>query len=170
MSNKKPIVHNTLIYAIAKGSTGDARNLLKKYSGKDARNIRDLEFKLAEFYKNSDDKPTLEKELANIHPHKDFILKYLAPVTPIDVPLAADTTTANEKVLGSKSVLVHDGYSNANGYSNCEGCGGKCQEVQKMSGFDGGSNATGGNNAIMVLGIVSIVAMFSLVLINNNKK
>jgi hypothetical protein len=169
----KKLKYNTLISVLSRGSTGEARQLLKKHSGQDATNYSDLEFKLAKFYANSPDKVTLEKEFANIHPHKDFILKYLAPATPIDVPLIADTKTDNPKNdLTSNAVVVHDGYSNAGGdcYSNCEGCGGTCgKKTQPMSGADGGSTGggMGSNNQLMVLGLVAIVAMFGLVIIKN---
>ena len=66
----------TLLGTIANGSTGSARRLLKKYNMPDAVNHEDLEFKLTQLYRKTDDKIELEKDLAMIHPHKDFILKY----------------------------------------------------------------------------------------------
>jgi len=69
----------TLMTLLANESTADARNLLKKYNKADAINTGDLEVKLAELYYSAPDKLVLEKEMAEIHPHKKWLLKYVAP-------------------------------------------------------------------------------------------
>jgi len=66
----------TLMTLLANESTSDSRKLLKKYGRSDANDHKDLEIKLAELYTATPDKVQLEKELASIHPHKNWILKY----------------------------------------------------------------------------------------------
>ena len=60
---------------LAYESTADARRLLKKYGYPDAKSYGDLEVKLAELYYAVPDKLSLEKEFAEIHPHKNWVLK-----------------------------------------------------------------------------------------------
>jgi hypothetical protein len=72
----------TLMTLLANESTADARKLLKKYNKPDAINTGDLEVKLAELYYSAPDKIVLEKEMAEIHPHKKWLLKYVA--TPVE--------------------------------------------------------------------------------------
>jgi len=95
---------------IAIESTSQARELLKKMSGEDALNKRDLKAKLAKLYFNPNtDKLTLEKELANIHPHKDWILK----------------RCVQETKVAPDPVLIEETSSNADGQCS-EGC--KCRK------------------------------------------
>ena len=77
--NRKNVQYATLLSVLAQGSTDGARSILKKYSGQDAKNLTDLEIKLANMYSNSPKKIDIEKDFADIHPHKDFILKYNQP-------------------------------------------------------------------------------------------
>jgi len=65
-----------LMKTLAYGATDESRALLKKYNKPDARDHQDLVICLANLYTSVPDKRELEKELASIHPHKDFILKY----------------------------------------------------------------------------------------------
>ncbi len=69
----------TLITLLAYQRTPQLRAILKKYGVADAKNYSDLELKIANLYNNSDNKLQLEKEFAEIHPHKSFIIKNLAP-------------------------------------------------------------------------------------------
>ena len=70
----------TLMTVLANEATGPSRKLLKKYGQPDAKNYQDLEVKLAQLYFNTKDKVELEKQLAAIHPHKNWILKNVQPV------------------------------------------------------------------------------------------
>jgi len=65
----------TLMTLLANESAVESRRLLKKYNKPDAKDCADLEVKLAQLYFATDDKLGFEKELAAIHPHKDWILK-----------------------------------------------------------------------------------------------
>ena len=150
---------------LANGSTDDARALLIKNSGEDAKNEQDLESKLARMYANSSSKIDIEKQFAEIHPHKDFILKYVKPkeelqhIKPLDAPIVSE-----EKIVDSgKMVIAHDGYSNASGDNNCPAlC--PCM-ANKYSNATGDSQPLNNSNqTIIVLGLVSVVAIFGMVL------
>ena len=64
---------------LAYESTNESRKLLSKYGKQDAKNILDLEKKLADLYFSVDDKVQLEKEMAEIHPHKNWMMKTIKP-------------------------------------------------------------------------------------------
>lgn len=96
----------TLMTVLANEATGPSRKLLKKYGMPDAKNFQDLEIKLAELYFNTKDKVTLEKQLAAIHPHKNWILRNVQPVI-------------EEK---SKQEQVEEVKSNATGDNICPSC------------------------------------------------
>jgi hypothetical protein len=70
----------TLMTVLANEATGPSRRLLKDYGMSDPKNYQDLEIKLAELYFNTKDKVELEKKLASIHPHKNWILRNVQPV------------------------------------------------------------------------------------------
>lgn len=176
--------YKTLLSVLANGSTDEARALLIKNSGEDALNEQDLENKLAKMYATSTSKIDIEKQFAEIHPHKEFILKYikpkeeLQPLKPSETPVVIGE---KEKIVDSgKMVVVHDGYSNASGYSNCAGnpncpCN-KKSNCCGMSNFGGNNDmdylnasgdiqpTSGGNQTALVLGLVSVVAIFGMVL------
>lgn len=103
----------TLMTVLANEATGPSRKLLKKYGQPDAKNYQDLEVKLAELYFNTKDKVELEKQLAAIHPHKNWILKNVQPVI-------------EEK---SKQEQVEEVKSNAIGDNICPQCNRKNQEL-----------------------------------------
>jgi hypothetical protein len=121
---KKPNL--TLITLLAYQRTPQLRALLKKYGIEDAKNYSDLEVKIAQLYTNSDKKVELEKEFAEIHPHKSFILKHLAPkeksVEEIKEEMLKFAKEENSNCEGNPDCKCNENKSNA-----C-GCG---------SGFDG---------------------------------
>jgi len=94
----KPTV--PLMELLAYNATKPARLLLKKYGEEDATSYEDLKGKLDRLYKNQPDKITIEKELAEIHPHKDFILKYLCPPPPVTKVIV------NEKLSSAEGIKV----------------------------------------------------------------
>jgi hypothetical protein len=170
----------SLITLLANTRTAQTRKLLGKHGKGDATNFEDLELKLAELYRDADDKVQLEKELAEMHPHRSFILKNLAPdpipveTNPIKEISNADgsDTPVNEEEAMQKNKSFIDGPSK--GYSNSTGCDcPKCQAVSNAcgcgSGFDGKEsvNNTPGqplkvsDTALvgLILGIVAITGM-----------
>lgn len=109
---------------LANEATGDSRKILKKYGEPDATDHEDLEVKLANLYFKTDDKRKLEKELAEIHPHKNWILKYTAPKVEIK----------KEEVKVEIPETKPEAKSNANGMCSDTPC---CKECEKMNGFNG---------------------------------
>ena len=140
-----------LMSVLSNGSTDKALKLLKDKTGETAQNEKDLEYKLSKMYINSTDKVEIEKQLATIHPHKDFILKYLAP--------KIETPTESPKVEEVKHI----------------------QEVKKMASAEGDlisnpmpisdSNKNITTIAVFTLGTIAMVGLimtFAMILINNN--
>jgi hypothetical protein len=96
----------TLMTVLANEATGPSLKILKEYGMPDAKNYQDLEIKLAELYFNTKDKVALEKKLAAIHPHKNWILKNVQPVIEAT----------------SKQELIEEVKSNATGDCMCPRC------------------------------------------------
>ena len=94
---QKPTI--PLLELLAINATGPARLLLKKHGKQDADGYEDLQYKLAELYDSEKDKLAIEKEFAEIHPHKEFILKYLTPQTTITIPEPTSACDGNENKL-----------------------------------------------------------------------
>lgn len=69
----------TLMTILANEATDESRDLLRKYNRPDAKSYADLEVKLAELYFDTEDKVQLEKQMAAIHPHKNWILDNTEP-------------------------------------------------------------------------------------------
>jgi hypothetical protein len=173
----------SLITLLANTRTAQTRKLLEKYGKEDATCFEDLELKLAELYRDSDDKIQLEKELAEMHPHRSFILKNLAPDPTPEEPkeisnadgLEETPTTPEEANSKNKSFI--DGpdqpvYSNCAGKSNCNcNCNpGYSNACGCSSGFDGkqSGNTPGQpfkvSDTALVLGVLGIVAITGMVI------
>jgi hypothetical protein len=162
-SKKKKI---TVLGLIANESTSDARKLLHKYGIEDAVNHADLEVKLSQMYAKADDKKKLEKELAEIHPHRELILEYLAPKPEeIIAPVEAIKEIAKEEIKPETK-------------SNCSGCSAfsNCSGGSGSSNACGCSNATGStssnkvpeqivsrNNDVILLATLGLIGIFALV-------
>lgn len=70
---------------LANEATKESRELLKKYKRPDAKGYADLELKLAELYSATPDKFGLEKQMAEIHPHKNWLVKRLELDKPKEI-------------------------------------------------------------------------------------
>ncbi len=149
----------TVMTVLANCKTGDSRRLLRKYGQEDAKSHDDLEYKLSKLVTVVDDKFALEKELANMHPHKDLILKHCAPkpiVEEIKVEAKEEpkpiTTVTAEKIITDPS-------------SNFGGC--SCNK----SGFDGSMSYTQtppkpmDNDRIVMFGMFGLISILALVLV-----
>lgn len=151
-SKQKTKQYKTLLSTLANGSTNDARNLIKSKTGKDAVNIEDLQLKLGQLWATSDDKLAVEKEFASIHPHKDFILKYLSPKVS-EEPI---------KDLPENVEIV----SSCEGSPNC-GCN---KNIKPMVGFDGiqptvtESGLQSKDNTVAILALVGMVGILGLLI------
>jgi hypothetical protein len=176
--NKQQKQYKTLLSVLAEGSTDKALALLKKHSGEDARDIKELEAKLSRVWAVAPYKKEIEKEFAEIHPHKDFILKYIQPIVELSHLKAGDANpvSVNNDALVEKSVIVHDGYANASGHApcgspNCNHCKRYFSSLDGNKGCQCSSNASGEtaiqsnpNNSIVILGMISIVAIVGVVM------
>ncbi len=148
-----------LVELLAYNAQLPARELLQKHGISDPTNTHELSDKLEALYLGSQDRASIEKEFAEIHPHKDLILTYLSSNAP------SKTIVKVEEPLSAAC-----GCSGFDNYSNCSGCGGTC---------GGSSNAEGGNinsaqpnfnqrnDTLALLTLVSIVALVGIFL---NKK
>lgn len=150
-----------LLSLLANESTADSRRLLKKYGMPDAKNHKDLEFKLAELYRNSADKVEMDKEFCKIHPHKDFIIRYSEikkEPTTVDVPNSYVVTEDKVKDMLKEYI---SGYSNCNGNPNCN-CG-----KSSFSGYNesfGQPTQTSSNTATIALSVIGIVAVLGIIM------
>lgn len=157
----------TLLGLIANTSTAEARKLLKKYGEPDATSHKDLEYKLSKLYAKTDDKVKLEKEVAEMHPHKEFILHNLAPTPEISVQEVEEKTKAMATTgcpcgnpnCRNNSVLNASGCSSFGGTSNACGCSGA-----DGSGTESTTKPLSIDNGLMVLGILGIISIFALTL------
>jgi hypothetical protein len=128
----------TLMTLLANESVAESRSLLKKYGFPDAKNYKDLEIKLAELYFSTQDKVQLEKELASIHPHKNWILKYY--------PQQKEVEEKQELVVNAP--VIKEVVSSADGDCGCK------------SNFDS-SNQT--RTEQKTIGTIDYIAMISVV-------
>ena len=82
-SNKQEI---TLMTLLANEATKGAGEILSKHNIAKPKNHNELEVKLAELYfAPKTDKLAIEKQLANIHPHKDWLIRSLNLNTSEDI-------------------------------------------------------------------------------------
>lgn len=144
----------SILTLLANEATSDARKLLKKYGKQDAKDYADLEVKLTDLYFGSPDrKLDIEKDMAEIHPHKKWILKYQEkPKEEIKV---------EEKKVEEKKIE----------HCNCS----DCERARVMSGMKFSSAEgdkiqqpqTKDHTGLYVIGAVSVLAILALAL---NKK
>lgn len=146
----------TLMGVLANGSTAQCRKVLAKYGEPDAINHEDLEYKMAQLYRKCDDKIALEKELAEIHPHKDFILNNLSKK---DETMPEPDPVVIEK---SNGVIVEEAdkptMSNACGCSHADG--GASSASTSPIRFD---------NNVAVLGVLGIITIFAMMVITTKR-
>ena len=168
---RKKKQYKTLLSVLASGSTPEARRLLKDYCGEDAFSEVDLENKLASLYATSTSKLDLEKEFANIHPHKEFILKYckMDSQQPINVN---DLNPSNSKVVKQVEIITPPTKAEIENPTEGRACTCGCGRTYSNAEGDApqGSNQTNMLMALSVIGLVSIVALTTtIILIKSNK-
>jgi len=147
--NPKPKPTIPIMELLAYNSSVPARRILKKYGKDDATGFKDLQIRLENLYKEVQDKVELEKQLVEIHPHKDLILKYLSPTPPVDT-----------------KIIVKEPTSACEGNPNC-GCN------KKMSNAEGlvvpSELIKTGVNTDLLISSVAIVAIVGLVIYSLKK-
>lgn len=158
----------SLLTLLANEATSDSRKLLKKYNKSDAINHEDLESKLAELYFQTTDKLELEKEMAKIHPHRDWLLKYES--------IKVDDDNKKQPVVEKKKEEIKIEQPNPDvkivETKTTNPVNDDCECMKKMLILqESKSNATGSDenktrqneNLIAVLGIVGIVAILGII-------
>ena len=150
-----------LLSLLSVEATTGSRKLLSKYGKPDAKNHRDLETKLAELFYSCDDKKALEKELCEIHPHRNFILTYVEkPVvkeTKIEAPNGALMTPDNIKEILREYISSNsENFSNCAGNPNCN-CG-----SSSFSGGPGQMAPSTVNHTHVLMGVLGVVAIVGL--------
>ena len=150
----------TIMGLLSNCSTDEARALLKKYGYPDAKNRSDLEVQLAKLYKDADDKRQVEKDFALIHPHKEFIGRYIFSAPK-------ETKTTVETVEEITTLPIAQSVSETKiGMDESKSCACGC------SNFEGTSNATGNstlrpeNDKLIIYSMFGIVSILALVMIN----
>ncbi len=155
---------------LADCSTNDARNLLKKYGMPPARNKAELELSLANLYKTVDDKKQLEKDFAEIHPHKEFLKKYILPKPEPKELVVEEVKVEVEKPskIEEAPIVVPEIKSSINENTSCS-CG-----CSNFSGIDQLKVAEKTGNIdkdkLIVYGMFGIVSILALVLISQQVK
>jgi hypothetical protein len=198
-NNKKRDI--TLMTILAYESTNDAQKLLKKYNKPGGKDYADLEVKLADLYFNVPDKVQLEKEMASIHPHKNWILENVEPIVKIEkkeieVEAKVDEKTAKEieelkKLLQEKEEskkfddiknemkkALQEEFDRKNSSSqNTMGGNPFYSQVpiiaQPTSSFSGDVDRTKSepkDNAMAIVGLVSITAITGLLMLSIFRK
>ena len=172
---KKQKDFSTLLSCLSNGATGDARKLLKKYSGEEAVSTKDLELKLAKVYASSTSKYDLEKEFADIHPHKEFILRYNKPIQVVEEnPIVEKPVEVKQD---TEKPIIEDDFYSSNGHQPCGNP--NCPSCGRYFSFGGNSaNGTDSQGALnqylqtplILIGVISIVALFGMVLINQKNR
>jgi hypothetical protein len=154
----------TIMGLLAECSTDDAKQLLKKYGLPDAKNKEDLELKLATLYKKCVDKKQLEKDFAEIHPHKEFMKKYL-----LSIPLAKEVVVED---LTPPTSLTVESVATPEIVSNCDGKTCTCNS-SNFSGIDGSQTNTTNNlndkDKLIIFGMFGFFSILALVLISQKK-
>lgn len=146
----------SLMGVLANGNTAGCRKVLAKYGEPDAINHEDLEYKMAQLYRKSDDKIVLEKELAEIHPHKDFILNNLSKKE--DVMPEPDPVVIEK----SSGVIIEE----ANKQKTSCACG--CSNAEGVTANSSSTPVRFDNN-VVVLGVLGIITIFAMMVITTKR-
>lgn len=158
----------TIMGLLADCSTNEARALLKKYGMPPAKNKAELELALAKLYKTCDDKKQLEKDFAEIHPHKDFLKKYIAPKPTVKSEVVVEEIKSETTTPSITPAQMPELVSNCNGNPNCT-CNGS-----NFSNADGSKNtdtaSSNDKDKLIVYGMFGIVSILALVLISQQIK
>lgn len=151
----------TLMTLLAFEADKQAQALLKKKGRPGARDHNDLEQKLCRLYEETNDKMALEKELAQIHPHKDWLLRTLPPPPPVQEPQggAAETRAIDVRKETTSSFEGID--KEKHSCCACSSCSG-----EKSSGFNGGdvknflTKQDDGTKLIALIAVIGITFYF----------
>jgi len=136
----------TLMTLLANEATSDSRKLLKEYNQADAKSEADLEQKLANLYFGENDKIEIEKKLANIHPHKNWLVKTL------------DLTKKDQPKIGTGSLIIDEKLNDVKSVED--------SKTLASSSFDGNTKSTQEiktNNSNTLVQTVTLLGIFSII-------
>lgn len=151
---KKPDI--TLLTLLAYEATGDSQKLLQKHGMSKAQSYRDLENKLAELYFNStDQKLELEKEMAEIHPHKKWFIRVLGDQIKKEEPKKEEIKVVELGTTEKKSGC------------DCSTCTASKELTASAEGETASQLQINNSNLTLALTVVGIVGIVALAL---NKK
>lgn len=165
----------TLMTLLANEATKEATDILSDYKIAKAKNHEDLEVKLAELYfAPKTDKLELEQKLANIHPHKNWLIRTLKLNTSDDIDKLKkelkdkkDDNKEEAKVKTKTSC-----YEQKCVDDNCLIHGKNIQ----TSNFSGNQNSTSETtekktfNSMEIIGLVGTIGLIGLTLVMVAKK
>ncbi len=144
---------------LAQEATENSRKLLKKYNMPDAKNYSDLEAKLAELYFATPDKLQLEKDIANIHPHKDWILKRVEqPKVVVEDKKEISSNSSGAMICTHPYCPTHSRF--LYGFDGVVGQQTKQENVETKKG----SMQEGILTAIPILGLFGIIAVTFIII------
>lgn len=146
----------TLMTILANEATKESQAILKKYNQPKAQSYNELEMKLAELYfQPKTDKRVLEKELANIHPHKKWLVRTLELDKKPKVDEVKTVETQTEVCEDDKCVTHTD------------------KAVSNFAGKDDSpAEAKSNRTNIEVIGLVGIIGLMGLtfIIVSKNLK
>lgn len=99
---RKPDV--TIMTLLAYECPKEATDLLMSQGFKKAKNHKDLEHKLGEMYAKCDDKAELEKKLAAIHPHKNWLMRVSEPEIKKSIKVEPDPEATEDVRVDPKLI------------------------------------------------------------------
>lgn len=188
----KPDKEITLMTLLAYEAPKESNELLKSYRIRPANNTADLEKRLAFLYTKVEDKKQLEKELADIHPHKKWLLlnttpintpEVITPTSPkeekaIPIVINEPKEVSNEKQLESfkeelkqvfrEELANNQPKSNADGNSQCPiTCPCRNSQFSMLSGDETNNKQSKQPDiAIPYIGLIASVGLIGIVLIS----
>jgi len=151
----------TLMTLLANEAISDSRKLLKEYKVEDAKSCDDLEHKLANLYFGQSDKVEIEQKLANIHPHKKWLIKSLDLVKKSEIKPKQDM--GSEKIdsqLKSDAVLPSAKFSDFLGSKEDSSKSTPTSEVKNNYLLE----------TVTMLGVFSIIGLTFIVVSKNLSK
>jgi hypothetical protein len=158
----------TLMTILANEATKESQNILQKYKKPKAQSYSDLEMKLAELYfAPKTDKLVLEKELAEIHPHKKWLIRTLELDKKPDLEKEVKIETLETPKKSVKETCISETCVD----DDCEVHG-----KERMSGFTGQSQSSSsgmiGRSSIEIIGLVGVVGLIGLtfIIVSKNLK
>jgi len=166
-----------LLGLLSVDATPEVNALLSKYGIATSNNPSDLVQKLADLYRNAPDKRILEKELSDIHPHKNFILQYSEKTPSVSKVISENVKFGDEQEVKQMLRQYISTSPPINEFSNCEGnpncnCHKKMSNACGCSSFSGFDSSTGvtlqgnaqNNNKELIIGGLILVTVLGLFL------